>query len=175
MPMLDPTFLDLRALGWGDLLATGMEERQLRSAMARDLIKLGVKRNNRMFFSLREYFIADLIRLLDAAWVPIGIATHVAPMVATDLEKIIEAYLKNGGGKSPAGSIKLDVAKGGDGIGLGYTDTFKALPEGTCIPVAKFSALPSMVTVSLDLLVGRLLQFVESVNDDADDRREGEE
>lgn len=172
MPVAE-NYLDMPCLGWGDLLSTGVDERQLRSAMNRDLIALGVKRNNRLFYTLRERFIADAIALMDVAWVPISTSATIAALMSKDLEKLLATYTVAEG---KIGWLRLNFAKGENAIGLSYDDDLDLLQTDTQIPKSNRTAiLPVFVSLSVDALLYRLIDFCREIQIGAgDDGREGE-
>jgi hypothetical protein len=87
--MLDTLPWDVPCATWGDLLESGIDERQLRGAIDRDLLKIGEKRRNRLMFTPREMFGVDLAAALTSLWVPISIASTVATAIIGDTEQVL--------------------------------------------------------------------------------------
>lgn len=87
--MIERGTWDIPTVGWGSALAsTGIEPRQLRSAIDRGLLKFGEKQGNRLMFTDRERFGIDVAAMLTSVWVPISTACEVATAILPQVEAI---------------------------------------------------------------------------------------
>lgn len=102
--------LNIRCLGWADLLTTGIDERQLRGAIDRGLIDLGEKsRNGRLMFSIAERFTVQIIRDLTDLWIPIKQASNIARKVSDNFQRLLNYQAKLGAQRQGSGPLVLRI------------------------------------------------------------------
>lgn len=93
--MVDLASWDIPTVGWAAVISsTGIEPRQLRSALDRGLLPFGTKQSNRLMFTLRERMGIDVAAMLTSLWVPISVACDVAASVAPNVEAVQHFWLK---------------------------------------------------------------------------------
>jgi len=113
--------LNIRCLGWADLLTTGIDERQLRGAIDRGLIELGEKaRNGRLVFSISERFTVQIIRDLTRLWIPIKQASYIARHVSARFETLLNYQAKLGAQKQGNGALSLQVTNPEIGLSIRF-------------------------------------------------------
>lgn len=113
--------LNIRCLGWADMLTTGIDERQLRGAIDRGLIPLGEKaRNGRLLFSITERFAVQIISDLTQLWVPVKKASYVARFVSARCETLMNYHAKLGAQKQDSGDLTLQITSPGGGLSIRY-------------------------------------------------------
>jgi hypothetical protein len=113
--------LNIRCLGWADLLTTGIDERQLRGAIDRGLIELGEKaRNGRLMFSISERFTVQIIRDLTQLWIPIKQASYIARHVSARFETLLNYQARLGAQKQGDGALSLQVTNPESGLSIRF-------------------------------------------------------
>lgn len=113
--------LNIRCLGWADLLTTGIDERQLRGAIDRGLIELGEKaRNGRLVFSISERFTVQIIRDLTRLWIPIKQASYIARHVSARFETLLNYRAKLAAQKQGNGALSLQVTNPEIGLSIRF-------------------------------------------------------
>lgn len=113
--------LNIRCLGWSDMLTTGIDERQLRGAIDRDLIRLGEKGSHgRLMFSISERFAVQIISDLTRLWMPIKQASNIARQVSSHFQTLLNYQAKLGAQKQGSGPITLRIYHSNIGLELRY-------------------------------------------------------
>lgn len=158
--------LDIPCLTWGDLVATGIEDRQLRSAMTRGLIELGKKRHGKMLYTIRERFTVDLVAALTNVWVPISIACLIGTRVGAEFASIHEYHaakvrsISEGEAAPDYFELRLIVGNAGEDIALGLVVTGSDLDPGIPTLPLMHGDLPAEISISLTSLFKRHLRFI---------------
>lgn len=157
--MLETLPWDVPCATWGDLLETGIEERQLRGAIDRGLLKIGEKRRNRLMFTPREMFGVDLAAALTSLWVPISIASTVATAVIGNTEQVLAHWDEIYSISSPDDELRLVIFNPADGnLAMLCQGSVGQWEQKGTLKINS-SILPHFISISLSELIARSMLF----------------